>query len=138
MRAYFRLTPFAFGFTPLLIALWFSFNKLIGSGTDEGNGIGPGSYDVRGNVWYLNCCGPDNKLSEQGWSIFNAFFGWTNNGSGVYQLLVSFVCDAPPIGILIHSWKRVGVRILLDCCGRCVGIFEVQGCEFFIDAFSCP
>lgn len=46
-------------------------------------GNGPGSYDVRGNVWHLGCCNPENKWSDQGWIIFGAIFGWTNNATGM-------------------------------------------------------
>ena len=44
-------------------------------------GDGPGSYDVRGNVWHLNCCNPENKFDSSGWTIFNAIFGWTHNAT---------------------------------------------------------
>jgi high-affinity iron transporter len=44
-------------------------------------GDGPGSYDVRGNVWHLDCCNPDNNFDSNGWQIFNALFGWTNNAT---------------------------------------------------------
>lgn len=59
-----------------------SFNKLLGKDVDDAGGTGPGSYDVRGNVWHLDCCAPDAKTSSEGWSIFSAFFGWTNNATG--------------------------------------------------------
>ena len=60
------------------------FNKLLGGDVDDAAaaGSGPGSYDVRGNVWHLNCCNPEQKFVGQGWSIFSAIFGWNNNGSG--------------------------------------------------------
>jgi high-affinity iron transporter len=47
----------------------------------QGAGDGPGSYDVRGVVWHLDCCNPDSKFDHQGWIIFGAIFGWTNNAT---------------------------------------------------------
>ncbi|CAL1708875.1 unnamed protein product [Somion occarium] len=60
-----------------------AFNNLLGADVDDAGaaGDGPGSYDVRGNVWHLNCCNPESKFDGQGWTIFNAIFGWTNNAT---------------------------------------------------------
>ncbi|KAJ1304661.1 hypothetical protein OPQ81_005800 [Rhizoctonia solani] len=58
----------------------YKFNTKVGSDVAEA-GNGPGSYDVVGNIWHLNCCNPENKTDALGWSIFNAIFGWSNNGS---------------------------------------------------------
>ncbi|KAG7097675.1 hypothetical protein E1B28_005001 [Marasmius oreades] len=58
-----------------------AYNALLGAEIDDAGGDGPGSYDVRGNVWHLDCCNPDNKFGSQGWSVFNAIFGWSNNAS---------------------------------------------------------
>jgi high-affinity iron transporter len=58
-----------------------SFNHLLGGGAEKGEaGTGPGSFDVRGNVWHLECCSPKNK----GWLVFNGMFGWSNNASGKF------------------------------------------------------
>lgn len=66
---------------------------------DEGAaGDGPGSYDVRGNVWHLDCCNPDNNFDNDGWTMFNAIFGWTNNATigtvlaYVFYWLAAMVC----------------------------------------------
>ncbi|EJD54574.1 iron permease FTR1 [Auricularia subglabra TFB-10046 SS5] len=56
------------------------FNRLTGGDAAEA-GDGPGSFDVRGSVWHLNCCNPENKFDGSGWTIFAAIFGWTNNGT---------------------------------------------------------
>ncbi|KAG9122151.1 high-affinity iron permease, partial [Ceratobasidium sp. 392] len=56
------------------------FNTKVGGDVAEA-GNGPGSYDVVGNIWHLNCCNPENKTDALGWSVFNAIFGWSNNGS---------------------------------------------------------
>ncbi|KAG9098712.1 high-affinity iron permease [Ceratobasidium sp. UAMH 11750] len=44
-------------------------------------GNGPGSFDVIGNIWHLDCCNPENKHDAKGWAVFNAILGWSNNGS---------------------------------------------------------
>ncbi|KXN86656.1 Plasma membrane iron permease [Leucoagaricus sp. SymC.cos] len=58
-----------------------AFNVLLGADVDDSGGTGPGSYRVQGNVWHLDCCNPEAKVSDQGWTIFYAIFGWSNNGS---------------------------------------------------------
>ncbi|RDB30496.1 Plasma membrane iron permease [Hypsizygus marmoreus] len=58
-----------------------AFNKLLGADVDDASGNGPGSYPVKGNVWHLNCCSPNDKVGGHGWTIFNALFGWTNNAT---------------------------------------------------------
>ena len=52
----------------------------LGGEAGEAGGDGPGTFDVRGNVWHLECCNPENK-DDQGWQIFGAIFGWTNSAS---------------------------------------------------------
>ncbi|PPQ87567.1 hypothetical protein CVT25_005823 [Psilocybe cyanescens] len=58
-----------------------AFNKLLGADVDDAGGDGPGSYLVQGNVWHLDCCNPDSKFDGEGWTIFGAIFGWTNNAT---------------------------------------------------------
>lgn len=58
-----------------------AFNRLLGADVDDAGGDGPGSYRVQGNVWHLDCCNPEDNLDGQGWTIFNAIFGWTNNAT---------------------------------------------------------
>lgn len=53
----------------------------LGSDVDDAGGDGPGSYDVRGSVWHLDCCNPENNFDSDGWSIFSAIFGWTNSAT---------------------------------------------------------
>jgi len=47
-------------------------------------GDGPGSYSTNGNIWHLDCCNPEDKYSSQGWGIFAALFGWSNDGNGLF------------------------------------------------------
>lgn len=62
-----------------------AYNSLLGSDADDAGGNGPGSYRVQGNVWHLDCCNPNDNIGGQGWSVFNALFGWSNNGSCTLQ-----------------------------------------------------
>ncbi|KIK95513.1 hypothetical protein PAXRUDRAFT_826928 [Paxillus rubicundulus Ve08.2h10] len=54
-----------------------AFVQLLGVDVDDAGGTGPGSYDVRGNVWHLDCC----SSSTGSWSLFNAVFGWQNSAT---------------------------------------------------------
>ncbi|KAK0435816.1 Ftr1 protein [Desarmillaria tabescens] len=58
-----------------------AFNHLLGADIDDAGGSGPGSYRVQGNVWHLDCCNPEDNLNNNGWSVFNALFGWTNSAT---------------------------------------------------------
>jgi len=54
-----------------------AFQKIVGASLDDTGGTGPGSYDVRGNVWHLDCCSP----ATGGWQIFNGVLGWQNSAT---------------------------------------------------------
>ncbi|KAI5475027.1 iron permease FTR1 [Pseudohyphozyma bogoriensis] len=64
------------------------FNQGVGADVAE-LGNGPGSYDVRGSVWHLECCNPENNTDSTGWGIFNAILGWSNDAS--YGTILSYV-----------------------------------------------
>ncbi|KZP14643.1 Ftr1 protein [Athelia psychrophila] len=57
------------------------YNTLLGQDVDDKGAYGPGAYDVRGNVWYLPFGNPEAQFVGQGWTIFNAIFGWTNDAT---------------------------------------------------------
>ena len=59
----------------------YAYSKLLGIAGDDAGGNGPGSYPVKGNVWHLDCCNPNVKGASDGWTIFGAVFGWTNNAT---------------------------------------------------------
>ncbi|ELU42616.1 putative iron permease FTR1 [Rhizoctonia solani AG-1 IA] len=77
----------------------YKFNTKVGGDVAEA-GNGPGSYDVVGNIWHLNCCNPESKTDALGWSIFSAIFGWSNNGSRKRPSLPNVLCSLL-IGVLI-------------------------------------
>ncbi|KAI0094303.1 Ftr1 protein [Irpex rosettiformis] len=60
-----------------------AFIHLLGKdvGESSARGDGPGSYEVRGSVWHLDCCNPYNVIDSNGWQIFNAILGWSNDGT---------------------------------------------------------
>lgn len=59
----------------------YAYAKLLGIQGDDAGGNGPGSYPVKGNVWHLDCCNPNDTSANDGWTIFGAVFGWTNNAT---------------------------------------------------------
>ena len=50
-----------------------AFTTLVGGDVDDTGGDGPGSYDVRGVVWHLDCCNPENKYDGDGLLTFFSF-----------------------------------------------------------------
>ncbi|KAI0036239.1 Ftr1 protein, partial [Vararia minispora EC-137] len=58
-----------------------AFATLLGADVDDTGGDGPGSFNVVGNVWHLDCCNPENPYDSNGWNIFGAIFGWTNSAT---------------------------------------------------------
>jgi high-affinity iron transporter len=101
-----------------------AFNHLLGAEVDDAGGDGPGSYPVAGNIWHLDCCNPENNLDTQGWSVFNAIFGWSNNGSSKSHL-PQIVRDNL-IEVLRRSWYHPCVRILLDRRYRHPHCYEIH------------
>ncbi len=57
-----------------------TFNNGVGGDVAE-TGDGPGSYDVRGNVWHLTYGNPEVNTATDGYSVFNAILGWTNTAT---------------------------------------------------------
>jgi len=88
----------------------YKFNKLLGADADDAGGDGPGSYDVRGNVWHLDCCNAENKLDNDGWSIFAGIFGWSNNGSLGTILAYIFYWIAVMVTLFVLKRKETKAR----------------------------
>ena len=80
----------------------------LGADVDDvaGAGDGPGSYDVRQNVWHLNCCNPENH-DGNGWTIFGALFGWSNNATLGSVLGYIFYWLAAVVALIILKFKEV-------------------------------
>jgi high-affinity iron transporter len=61
----------------------------LGADADSLRGDGPGTFDVRGNIWHLDCCNANNYLDGKGWLLFGALLGWTNSASRKGSFLCS-------------------------------------------------
>ncbi|KAF8588812.1 Ftr1 protein [Ramaria rubella] len=83
-----------------------AFNVLLGADVDDSGGDGPGSYEVTGNVWHLDCCNPENDLDGQGWSIFNALFGWTNSATQGTVLAYVFYWIAVVVALVFLKFRE--------------------------------
>ena len=66
---------------------------------------------MRGNVWHLNCCNPENNFDNDGWSIFNAIFGWTNSATIGSVLSYIFYWLAVMVVLVIMKWKEGRVKL---------------------------
>ncbi|CAE6469737.1 unnamed protein product [Rhizoctonia solani] len=88
------------------------FNVMVGGDVAEA-GDGPGSFDVIGNIWHLDCCNPENKLDAKGWAVFNAILGWSNNGSiGTVISYIAYWLIA--IFALVRMKHREGRTTIVD------------------------
>lgn len=94
-----------------------AFALVLGTDVDDLTGTGPGSYDVRGNVWHLDCCSPEAGL---GWELFGSIFGWSNNASGRCPFLFW------DLFIISSSWNYSRLCLLLDCSCSGLGHHEIQ------------
>ncbi|THV04057.1 iron permease FTR1 [Dendrothele bispora CBS 962.96] len=89
-----------------------AFNHLLGADVDDSGGDGPGSYPVAGNVWHLDCCNPDDNLDNSGWSVFNAIFGWTNNGTLGTVLSYVFYWIAVIVTLVVMKYLEGRTKLL--------------------------
>ncbi|KAJ7054381.1 iron permease FTR1 [Mycena amicta] len=109
------LTVFLIAMTNLLLligaglfsrAVWafqeHAFNKLLGW---------RGSYRVQGSVWHLDCCSPEDKLDGQGWSIFNALFGWTNSATLGSVLSYVFYWLAVIVTLIVMKFREGRTKV---------------------------
>ncbi|EED84852.1 iron permease FTR1 [Postia placenta Mad-698-R] len=88
------------------------FNNIVGADVDDTGGDGPGSFNVQGSVWHLNCCNPENNYDSDGWTIFGAIFGWTN--SATVGSVVSYVAYwVAVIVVLVYLKFKEGRTTLL-------------------------
>ncbi|WWC86615.1 uncharacterized protein L201_001492 [Kwoniella dendrophila CBS 6074] len=61
---------------------YYKFAQGVGGDVAE-TGDGPGSFQVKGNVWHLEYGNPESgsPTTNGGWQIFNAIFGWNNTAT---------------------------------------------------------
>ncbi|KAI9351809.1 iron permease FTR1 family-domain-containing protein [Zopfochytrium polystomum] len=68
--------------------------------------------DVNSTIWYLNCCNPEEEVSNNyGWQVFSAIFGWNNQGTYLTVFLYAGYCIVVA-GILV-GYKLFRVRRVL-------------------------
>ncbi|KAG6332532.1 hypothetical protein ID866_6556 [Astraeus odoratus] len=79
-----------------------AFQQIVGASIDDTGGTGPGSYDVRGNVWHLDCCSP----ASGGWQIFNGVLGWQNSATLGSVLSYVFYWLAVIITLVYFKFKE--------------------------------
>nr|GAT56182.1 Ftr1 protein [Mycena chlorophos] len=89
-----------------------AFNNLLGADVDDSGGDGPGSFRVQGNVWHLDCCNPEDDIDGQGWSIFNALFGWTNSATIGSVLAYVFYWIAVIITLIFMKFQEGRTKLL--------------------------
>ncbi|KAI9763656.1 MAG: hypothetical protein M1840_000370 [Geoglossum simile] len=66
----------------------YKWNKILGGGVEASEtGSGPGSYNIRQNVWHVNCCSPELS-GGGGWGVFNSIFGWSNTAT--YSSVITY------------------------------------------------
>jgi len=87
-----------------------AFNHLIGGDTDS-TGDGPGTFDVRGSVWHLNCCNPENNIDGDGWLIFGALTGWTNSATIGTVLSYVFYWLTAIVTLVVLKWREGRLRV---------------------------
>ncbi|KAG8691376.1 high-affinity iron permease [Ceratobasidium sp. 423] len=128
-----RLSAFLIGSTSLLLLIGAGlmskavgaferhrFNVMVGGDVAEA-GDGPGSFDVVGNIWHLNCCNPENKLDAKGWAVFNAILGWSNNGSiGTVVSYIAYWLIA--IFALVRMKHKEGRTAIVDKFANATGL----------------
>ncbi|CAE6444664.1 hypothetical protein ACGC1H_003088 [Rhizoctonia solani] len=128
-----RLSAFLFGSTSLLLLIGAGlmskaigaferhrFNVMVGGDVAEA-GDGPGSFDVVGNIWHLNCCNPENKFDAKGWAVFNAILGWSNNGS--IATVVSYIAYwLIAILALVRMKHKEGRTTIVDKLTNTIGV----------------
>ncbi|KAF8490611.1 iron permease FTR1 [Gautieria morchelliformis] len=84
----------------------YAFTRFVGAQVDDLGGDGPGSYNVVGNVWHLDCCNPESDLDPQGWNIFAALFGWTNSATLGTVLSYVFYWMAVIAALIYLKWRE--------------------------------
>ncbi|KAI9454355.1 iron permease FTR1 [Russula earlei] len=84
---------------------------VLGIDADDARGDGPGSFDVHGNVWHLDCCNADNYLDGNGWLIFGAITGWTNSATIGTVLSYVFYWIAVIATLVVFKWREGRLRV---------------------------
>ncbi|GAA5852724.1 hypothetical protein JCM8547_002604 [Rhodosporidiobolus lusitaniae] len=82
------------------------YNTGVGGDVAE-TGSGPGSFDpTYGVVWHLVYGSPEDNTATDGYSIFNAILGWTNNATIGTVLAYFFYWAAVIVGVVYMKWQE--------------------------------
>ncbi|GAA6001997.1 hypothetical protein JCM10207_003030 [Rhodosporidiobolus poonsookiae] len=86
--------------------LIYKYNTGVGGDVGE-TGSGPGSFDpTYGTVWHLPYGNPEDNTATDGYSIFNAILGWTNNANLGTVLSYVFYWIAVIFTLIGMKWKE--------------------------------
>ncbi|GAA6031772.1 hypothetical protein JCM8097_001981 [Rhodosporidiobolus ruineniae] len=84
----------------------YQYNTGVGGDIGE-TGSGPGSFDPTvGVAWHLLYGNPEDNTATDGYSIFNAILGWTNNAT--YGTVISYCMYwiACIVGLVFMKWQE--------------------------------
>ncbi|EIW73487.1 hypothetical protein TREMEDRAFT_42374 [Tremella mesenterica DSM 1558] len=86
---------------------YYVFAKGVGGDVAE-TGDGPGSFQVKGNVWHLTYGNPEtgSPTTNGGWQIFNAIFGWNNTATLGSILTYVFFWIAVIAVLIFMKWQE--------------------------------
>ncbi|GAA5910679.1 hypothetical protein JCM6882_001056 [Rhodosporidiobolus microsporus] len=84
----------------------YKYNTGVGGDVAE-TGTGPGSFDpTDGLVWHLPYGSPEDNLATDGYSVFNALLGWTNNATIGTVLAYTFYWVAVVAALVYMKWQE--------------------------------
>lgn len=92
---------------------YYQFSSAVGGDVSE-TGNGPGSFQVKGNVWHLPYGNPEVGAvgTNGGWQIFNAILGWNNEANLGSILSYCFYWIAIICALVWYKWKEGRVTFL--------------------------
>ncbi|ODN78052.1 hypothetical protein L202_05133 [Cryptococcus amylolentus CBS 6039] len=86
---------------------YYHFSQGVGGDVAE-TGDGPGSFEVKGNVWHLEYGNPEtgSATTNGGWQIFNAILGWNNTATLGSILSYVFYWILVAVTLVVLKWKE--------------------------------
>ncbi|KAI0249054.1 hypothetical protein BJV78DRAFT_1230925 [Lactifluus subvellereus] len=91
----------------------YEFNRLLGAHADCLSRDGPGTFDVRGNVWHLDCRNTENYLDCKSCLLSGTLFGWTNSATRRPWHVLSYVFYwiAVIITLVVLKWREGRISV---------------------------
>ncbi|TXT15962.1 hypothetical protein VHUM_00465 [Vanrija humicola] len=86
---------------------YYVFAKGVGGDVAE-TGDGPGSFQVKNNVWHLTYGNPEtgSPTTNGGWQIFNAILGWNNTATLGTILIYVFYWLVVIVALIYNKWTE--------------------------------